>query len=138
MGKIKNYKLINLKMKKVISTNKAPKAIGPYSQAIEANSTLYISGQLGINPETGTLAEGIEKQTEYVLKNIRAILKDAGYSYKNVVKCTVLLNNMNNFKVMNEVYGKFFNDHPPARAAYEVVKLPLGGLVEIEAIAVKE
>jgi len=125
-------------MKKVISTNKAPKAIGPYSQAIEANSTLYISGQLGINPETGTLAEGIEKQTEYVLKNIRAILKDAGYSYKNVVKCTVLLNNMNNFKVMNEVYGKFFNDHPPARAAYEVVKLPLGGLVEIEAIAVKE
>jgi len=125
-------------MKKVISTNKAPKAIGPYSQAIEANSTLYISGQLGINPETGTLAEGIEKQTEYVLKNIGAILKDAGYSYKNVVKCTVLLNNMNNFKVMNEVYGKFFNDHPPARAAYEVVKLPLGGLVEIEAIAVKE
>ncbi|PIP54894.1 MAG: reactive intermediate/imine deaminase [Bacteroidetes bacterium CG23_combo_of_CG06-09_8_20_14_all_32_9] len=112
--------------------------MGPYSQAIEANSTLYISGQLGINPETGTLAEGIEKQTEYVLKNIRAILKDAGYSYKNVVKCTVLLNNMNNFKVMNEVYGKFFNDHPPARAAYEVVKLPLGGLVEIEAIAVKE
>lgn len=124
-------------MKKVISTDKAPKAIGPYSQATEANGNLYISGQLGINPETGTLVEGIEKQTEQALKNIGAILEAAGCSYQNVVKCTVLLDNMDNFKAMNEVYGKFFTENPPARAAYGVVKLPLGGLVEIEAIAVK-
>jgi 2-iminobutanoate/2-iminopropanoate deaminase len=124
-------------MKKVISTDKAPKAIGPYSQAIEANNTVYISGQLGINPETGTLVEGIEKQTEQVLKNMGAILDAAGLSYKNVVKCTVLLENMDNFKAMNEVYGKFFTEEAPARAAYGVVKLPLGGLVEIEAIATK-
>lgn len=124
-------------MKKVISTEKAPKAIGPYSQAIEANGNLYISGQLGIDPDTGTLVEGIEKQTEQVLKNIGAILEAAGCSYQNVVKCTVLLDNMDNFKPMNEVYGKFFTENPPARAAYGVVKLPLGGLVEIEAIAVK-
>ncbi|MBI5539929.1 MAG: RidA family protein [Bacteroidia bacterium] len=125
-------------MKKVISTEKAPKAIGPYSQAIEANNTVYISGQLGINPETGTLVEGIEKQTEQVLKNMGAILEAAGLSFKNVVKCTVLLDNMDNFKAMNEVYGRFFTEQAPARAAYGVVKLPLGGLVEIEAIATKE
>ena len=124
-------------MKKVISTDKAPKAIGPYSQAIETNGTVYISGQLGINPETGTLVEGIEKQTEQVLKNMGAILEAAGLSYSNVVKCTVLLDNMDNFKAMNEVYGKFFTEQAPARAAYGVVKLPLGGLVEIEAIAIK-
>ena len=124
-------------MKKVISTEKAPKAIGPYSQAIEANHTLYISGQLGINPETGIMADGIEKQTEQVLKNMGAILEAAGCTYKNVVKCTVLLESMDNFKAMNEIYGKFFTEQPPARAAYGVVKLPLGGLVEIEAIAVK-
>ena len=124
-------------MKKVISAEKAPKAIGPYSQAIEANGNIYVSGQLGINPETGILAEGIEKQTEQVLKNMGAILEAAGCTFKNVVKCTVLLDNMDNFKAMNEIYGKFFTENPPARAAYGVVKLPLGGLVEIEAIAVK-
>jgi 2-iminobutanoate/2-iminopropanoate deaminase len=124
-------------MKQIISTEKAPKAIGPYSQATEANGTIYISGQLGINPETGTLVEGIEKQTEQVLKNMGAILEAAGCGYKNVVKCTVLLDNMDNFKAMNEVYAKFFTSEAPARAAYGVVKLPLGGLVEIEAIAVK-
>jgi 2-iminobutanoate/2-iminopropanoate deaminase len=124
-------------MKKVISTDKAPKAIGPYSQAIEANGNIYVSGQLGINPETGKLVEGIENQTEQVLKNMGAILEAAGCTFKNVVKCTVLLDNMDNFKAMNEVYGRFFTENPPARAAYGVVKLPLGGLVEIEAIAVK-
>jgi 2-iminobutanoate/2-iminopropanoate deaminase len=131
------YKINIISMKNVISTEKAPKAIGPYSQAIEANGTIYVSGQLGINPETGTLVEGIEKQTEQVLKNMGAILEAAGCTYKNVVKCTVLLDNMDNFKAMNEVYGKFFTEAPPARAAYGVVKLPLGGLVEIEAVAVK-
>lgn len=124
-------------MKKVIATEKAPKAIGPYSQAIEANGTIYISGQIGINPETGTLVEGIEKQTEQVLKNIGAILEATGCNYKNVVKCTVLLENMDNFKVVNEIYGCVFTEQPPARAAYGVVKLPLGSLVEIETIAVR-
>jgi len=124
-------------MKKVIATGKAPKAVGPYSQAIEANGTLYISGQLGIDPETGTLVEGIEKQTEQVLKNIGAILEAGGCTYKNIVKCTVLLENMDNFKTVNEIYGRFFAEQPPARAAYGVVKLPLGGLIEMEAIAVK-
>jgi 2-iminobutanoate/2-iminopropanoate deaminase len=125
-------------MKKIIATEKAPKAIGPYSQAIEVNGTIYISGQIGINPETGTIVEGIEKQTEQVLKNIGAILEAAGCSYKNVVKCNVLLENMDNFKTMNEIYGRFFTEQPPARAAYGVVKLPLGSLIEIETIAVKD
>lgn len=124
-------------MKKVIATEKAPKAIGPYSQAIETNGTIYISGQIGINPETGTLVEGIEKQTEQVLKNIGAILEATGCNYKHVVKCTVLLENMDNFKVVNEIYGRVFTEQPPARAAYGVVKLPLGSLVEIETIAVR-
>ncbi|OFX32516.1 MAG: reactive intermediate/imine deaminase [Bacteroidetes bacterium GWA2_32_17] len=124
-------------MKKVISTTEAPKAIGPYSQAIEANGTIYISGQLGIIPETGTLAQGIELQAEQSLKNIGAILKEAGLTYNNVLKCTVLLDNIENFKIVNEIYGKFFTEQFPARAAYQVAKLPLGGLIEIEAIAVK-
>lgn len=124
-------------MKKVIATEKAPKAIGPYSQAIEANGTIYISGQIGINPETGTLVEGIEKQTEQVLKNIGAILEAVGCNYNNVVKCTVLLDSMDNFKIVNEIYGRYFTEQPPARAAYGVVKLPLGSLIEIETIAVK-
>ena len=124
-------------MKKVISTTEAPKAIGPYSQAIEANGTVYISGQLGIIPETGTLAQGIELQAEQSLKNIGAILKEAGLTYNNIVKCTVLLDNIDNFKTLNEIYGKFFTEQFPARAAYQVAKLPLGVLIEIEAIAVK-
>ena len=125
-------------MKKVISTTEAPKAIGPYSQAIEANGTVYISGQLGIIPETGTLAQGIELQAEQSLKNIGAILKEAGLTYNNIVKCTVLLDNIDNFKTLNEIYGKFFTEQFPARAAYQVAKLPLGGLIEIEAIAVRK
>lgn len=124
-------------MKKIISTEKAPKAIGPYSQAVEANGTIYISGQIGIDPKTGTLVEGIEKQTEQVLKNIGAILEATGCSYQNVVKCTVSLNNLDDFKKVNEIYGRFFTEQPPARAAYGVVKLPLGSLIEIETIAVK-
>lgn len=124
-------------MKKVISTNNAPKAIGPYSQAIEANGTVYISGQLGIIPDTGILAQGIEYQAEQSLKNIGSILKASGLNYSNVVKCTVLLDNIDNFKIVNEIYGRFFTEQFPARAAYQVAKLPLGGLIEIEAIAVK-
>jgi len=124
-------------MKNIIFTTTAPKAIGPYSQAVESNGTLYISGQLGINPETGILENGIEKQAEQALKNIGEILKAANLSFNNVVKCTVLLDNIENFKAVNEIYGKFFTQNFPARAAYQVAKLPLGGLIEIEAIAVK-
>ena len=125
-------------MKKIISTDKAPKAIGPYSQAVEANNTLYISGQIPINPATGKLIEGdIKKQTELVMKNIGAILEEAGYSYIDVVKSTCLLSDIKNFAAMNEVYAKYYPTEPPARAAYEVVNLPLGALIEIETIAVK-
>lgn len=125
-------------MKKVITTLNAPKAIGPYSQAIEANRTLYISGQLAIDPQTGKLVEGgIKEQTVQVLKNIEALLTEAGYSKTDVVKSTVLLSDMENFASMNEIYGQFYTENPPARAAYQVAKLPLGGLVEIETIAVK-
>ena len=125
-------------MKRIISTPNAPKAIGPYSQAVEANGTLYVSGQIPINPNTSTVVEGgITEQTEQVLKNIGAILEEAGYSYADVVKCTCLLSDMNNFAAMNEVYGRFFKENPPARAAYGVVKLPLGVLIEIECIAAK-
>lgn len=124
-------------MKKIIFTDKAPKAIGPYSQAVEINGTLYISGQVPINPETGQMPEGIKDQTEQVMKNIGAILEAAGYTFNDVVKSTCLLSDMDNFQAMNEVYGGYYKDNPPARAAYGVVKLPLGAMIEIETIAVK-
>jgi 2-iminobutanoate/2-iminopropanoate deaminase len=125
-------------MKKIISTEKAPKAIGPYSQAVEANGMLFISGQVPLNPETGKIIEGgIKEQTEQVMKNIGAILKEAGYGFEHVIKSTCLLDNMDNFVAMNEVYGKYYPVDPPARAAYGVVKLPLGVMVEIETIACK-
>ncbi len=124
-------------MKKIISTEKAPKAIGPYSQAVEANGMLFISGQIPMNPETGNIPEGIVEQTEQVMKNIGAILNKAGYSYENVIKSTCLLSDMENFKAMNEVYGKYYPQNPPARAAYAVKGLPMGVMVEIETIATK-
>jgi len=125
-------------MKKVIISERAPKAIGPYSRAIEVNGMLFLSGQIPINAETGKLIEGgIKEQTEQVLKNIGYILEDAGYSFQDVVKSTCLLDNMDNFAAMNEVYAKYYPENPPARTAYSVVKLPLGALVEIETIAVK-
>ena len=125
-------------MKKTISTQNAPAAIGPYSQAIEAGNTLYISGQIPLNPATGKLVDGeIKEQTVQVLKNIGAILEAAGYSYKDVVKSTCLLANMDDFKEMNEVYASVYAENPPARAAYGVVRLPMGALIEIETIAIK-
>lgn len=125
-------------MKKIIHTSKAPKAVGPYSQAVEINGMLFISGQIPINPETGKIAEGgITEQTEQVMKNIKAILNEADYTFDDVIKSTCLLNSMDNFTAMNEVYGKYYPTNPPARAAYGVVKLPLGVLVEIETIAAK-
>ncbi|MBE9468589.1 MAG: RidA family protein [Bacteroidetes bacterium] len=124
-------------MKKIINTEKAPKAIGPYSQAIEINGTLYISGQVPIKPETGKIPEGISAQTEQVMKNIEAILTEAGYTFNDVVKSTCLLDNMDNFKAMNDIYAKYYSTNPPARVAFGVVKLPLGVMVEIETIAIK-
>jgi 2-iminobutanoate/2-iminopropanoate deaminase len=125
-------------MKKVINTPNAPKAIGPYSQAIEAGNTLYISGQIPINPNSGKIeATTIKEQTEQVMKNIEAILKAAGYTFENVVKSTCLLSDISNFAAMNEVYAQFYTQNPPARAAFAVKDLPLGALIEIETIAVK-
>ncbi len=125
-------------MKKVVSTSNAPKSIGPYSQAVEANGTLYISGQIPLNPETAKIVEGgIEEQTEQVMKNIEAILNEAGYSFADVVKSTCLLSDMNNFQAMNAVYGKYYQENPPARAAYGVVALPMNVMIEIETIAVQ-
>ena len=125
-------------MKRIIATNKAPQAIGPYSQAVEVNGTLYISGQVPLIPDTMKIAEGgITEQTEQVMRNIEAILKAAGYAFSDVVKSTCLLSDMANFKAMNEVYGKYYAENPPARAAFAVKELPLGVLIEIETIAVK-
>lgn len=127
-----------MNMKKIIFTKNAPAAIGPYSQAVETGNTLYISGQVPIDPANGKVVEeDITIQTEQVMKNIQAILKEAGYSFKDVVKSTVLLSDMTNFKAMNDVYGKYYNEDFPARAAYEVACLPLNVMVEIETIAVK-
>ncbi|MBW6535936.1 MAG: RidA family protein [Mariniphaga sp.] len=125
-------------MKRIISTEKAPKAMGPYSQAVEANKNLYVAGQVPLHPETMKVVEGgIQEQTLRVMKNIGAILEAAGYNFSHVVKCTCLLSDINNFKAMNEIYGQFFPENPPARAAFAVKDLPLGVLVEIEAIAAK-
>ena len=122
-----------------VKTDKAPQAVGPYSQAVKVGNFLFISGQIAINPETGKLeGETVAEQTERVLKNIEAILREAGFSLKDVVKTTVYLKNICDFAEMNEVYAKFFGEHRPARATVEVSNLPLGALVEIEAIAVKE
>ncbi|MFW6019465.1 MAG: RidA family protein [Bacteroidales bacterium] len=125
-------------MRKIIQTDGAAQAIGPYSQANEKNGQLFISGQVPVNPATGKIVEGgIKEQTEQVMKNIGAILKEAGYEYSDIIKCTCLLADMDNFADMNEVYGRFFPENPPARAAYGVVRLPLNAMIEIECIAIK-
>jgi 2-iminobutanoate/2-iminopropanoate deaminase len=125
-------------MKRIINSTNAPAAIGPYSQAVEANGTLYISGQLPINPATGKIeATEITAQTEQVFANINAILTEAGYSFADVVKSTVFLSDIADFAGMNEVYKKYYQTECPARSAFAVKALPLGGLVEIETIAAK-
>ena len=125
--------------KKAIHTNNAPAAIGPYSQAIEANGMIFVSGQLPIDPATGAFAgEDIAAQTRQSLTNIKNILAEAGAGMEDVVKTTVLLKNIADFTAMNEVYGEFFTGDCPARAAFEVAALPKNALVEIEAIACKK
>lgn len=123
--------------KQVISTDKAPAALGPYSQAIRAGNTLYVSGQIGIVPGTKDFASpDVEGQTEQVLKNMGAILEAAGAGYGDVVKTTILLADMADFAKVNAIYGKYFTDKPPARATFAVKDLPLAARVEIEATAV--
>ena len=125
-------------MKKIINSPEAPKAVGPYSQAVEINGTLYISGQIPLDAATGKFVEGgVREQAEQCLKNIGYILKEADYAISDVVKSRVLLADMNDFAAVNEVYGNFYKEPFPARAAYQAAKLPLGALVEIETIAVK-
>lgn len=124
-------------MKKKISTENAPSAIGPYSQAIEADHLLITSGQLPIDPATNTMPQTIEAQTRQSLVNCKAIIEAAGAQMSNVVKTTVFLNDMNNFNQMNSVYEMFFSAPYPARSAVQVAKLPKNALVEIECIAVK-
>lgn len=125
-------------MKKVIVTENAPAAIGPYSQAIEVNEIVFLSGQLPIDPATGAFVPGgVKEQTEQCFKNIKAILAEAGLTVDNIVKTTVLLNNITSFAVMNEVYGQQFSGSFPARSAFAVKDLPKSALVEIEVIATR-
>lgn len=126
-------------MKKVIATKNAPGAIGPYSQAVQAGNFIYVSGQLPIDPATGAFAHEtcIQAQTHQSLKNVKAILEEAGYSMSDVVKTTVYLKNISEFGEMNEVYAEYFQGDCPARAAFEVACLPKNALVEIEAVAYK-
>lgn len=124
-------------MKKIIASPLAPKAVGPYSQAVEAGSTLYISGQLPIDAATGSMPETIEEQTRQSLTNLGHIAAEAGYSLADAVKVTVLLDSIADFTAMNGVYATFFTENMPARVCYEVAKLPMGAKVEIDAILCK-
>lgn len=123
--------------KQVLSTTAAPGAIGPYSQGVVIGDLIYTSGQLGLVPETGQFAEGVEAQTAQALNNVKAILEAAGSGLDKVVKTTVFLKDMNDFVKVNEIYGSFFAEPYPARSAVEVARLPKDGLVEIEVIALK-
>jgi len=123
-------------MREVIATPDAPKAIGPYSQAIKANGFVFTAGQVALDPATGQVVEGdVAAQTERVMKNLAAILKASGASFEKVVRCTVFLKSMNDFAAMNEVYARYFSSEPPARSTVEVARLPKDVLVEIDVIA---
>lgn len=123
-------------MREVIATEKAPAAVGPYSQAIRANGFVYTAGQIPLDPATGQIVEGdIQVQTHRALNNLQAVLEAAGTDLSSVVKTTVFLQNMDDFGAMNEIYARFFGQAPPARSAVEVARLPLGVQIEIEAVA---
>jgi len=124
-------------MKKVIHTTKAPEPIGPYNQAIMVGDTLYVSGQIPLNPDTKELAKGdIKMHTGQVMKNLQSILKEADMDFRNVVKCSIFVSDMKHFPLVNEVYGSYFNDMKPARETVQVAGLPMGVDVEISCIAV--
>jgi 2-iminobutanoate/2-iminopropanoate deaminase len=124
--------------RKVISTKNAPEAIGPYNQAIKASGNfIYTAGQIALNPETGEMVgETIQEQTHQAIKNIQAVLQAAGADLKNIIKTTVILNDMNDFVAMNEIYASYFSEEPPARATFGGCKLPKAALVEMECVAV--
>ena len=124
-------------MNKPIISENAPAAVGPYVHAVEAGNMLFCSGQLGLDPKTGEFADGVEAQAELSLKNLGAVLKEAGYDYGDVVKTMIFLDDIEDFAKVNEVYSKFFTDNKPARSCVEAAKIPKGGLVEIECIASK-
>lgn len=124
-------------MKKTINAPKAPAAVGPYVHAVEAKELVFTSGQLGLDPQTGVLAEGIEAQTHQALKNLGEVLQEAGLDYADVVRTMVFLDNMDDFAVVNGIYAQYFKDTAPARSCVEAARLPKGGLIEIEAIAAK-
>ncbi|MBU9737014.1 RidA family protein [Diplocloster agilis] len=124
--------------KTVITAQNAPAAVGPYSHAVMAGDVLFTSGQLGLDPATGELKEGVEAQTTQALENLKAVLEAAGLSMKNVVKTVVFLDNMGDFAAVNAIYATYFEGDTPARSCVQVAALPKGGLVEIEAVAVRE
>lgn len=124
--------------KKIINSSNAPEPIGPYSQSVLAGNLLFVSGQIAINADSGELeTEYIELETQRVMENIGAILEEAGMTFENIVKCSIFLKNMNDFVKVNQVYGNFFRENPPARETVEVARLPKGVNVEISCIAVK-
>ena len=125
-------------MREIIATDGGPKAIGPYSQAVKANGFVFVSGQIALDPATQQLVSGgIAEQTERVMRNLEAILAAAGSSLEKAMRCSVFLKNMNDFAIMNEVYGKFFRKSPPARTTVEAARLPKDSLVEIDVIALE-
>ncbi|WP_234572028.1 RidA family protein [Rhodohalobacter sp. 614A] len=123
-------------MKKIVKTDKAPSAIGPYSQAVIINNTLYCSGQIALDPQTMEMVgDSVEDQTKQVMINIEQILRAAGSNFSKVVKCSIFLDNMDDFKIVNEIYGNYFKENPPARETVEVSTLPKNAKVEISCIA---
>lgn len=124
-------------MKKEIHTKNAPEAIGPYSQAIEVGNFVYTSGAIGVNPESGDIAEGIEGQTRQVMDNLKAVLEEAGTDFSKVVKFTIFLSSMDDFATVNEIYGEYLEKPYPARSTVEVARLPMDLLVEMDVVAYK-
>ncbi|MBD3238737.1 MAG: reactive intermediate/imine deaminase [Candidatus Moranbacteria bacterium] len=121
--------------KKIIQTSKAPKAIGPYSQAVLANGFVFLSGQIGLKPDGNLTTGGVKEQTQQIMKNLSAILSQVGLNFNNLVKTTIFLTDLANFDSVNQIYGQYFPKQPPARSTVEVKALPKGALIEIQAIA---